>query len=106
MITINLLAPGKRRPAGPTSGTVLAIAGTALIVGILVVISLLLGGRVASLHRQLTDVTKKVEALRPIALEVENLDATLKRLQDRQAVLQALLASQLPATDSLKAIRA
>lgn len=106
MITINLLAPGKRRPAGPTPGMILGIAGAAILVVVLVAITLVLNSRAASLHRQLQETKQKIEVLRPLALKVEELDATLKRLQDRQAVLQALLATQLPATASLEAIRA
>jgi Tfp pilus assembly protein PilN len=105
MITINLLAPGKRRPVGPTPGTILGIAGAALLVVILIAISLFLGSRVASLQRQVAEVTQQIEALRPVALEVEQLRATVRQLQARQAVIQALLANQLPATDSLTAIR-
>src|SRR5205807_5193559 len=56
-------------------------------------------------HRQVNDVNKKMEALRPIAQEVDRLEQTLRSLQSRQAVLQALLSRQLPATDSLRALR-
>ncbi|HKV45672.1 MAG TPA: PilN domain-containing protein [bacterium] len=105
MITINLLAPGKRRPVGPTPGTILGIAGAALLVVLLIAIALFLGSRVASLQRQVAEVTQQIEALRPVALQVEQLRATVRQLQARQAVIQALLANQLPATESLQAIR-
>ena len=105
MITINLLAPGRRRPVGPAPGTMLAFLATAAVVGLLIMVTIFLGTKAGSLHRQLNDVNKKMEALRPIAQEVERLEQTLRRLQDRQTVLQALLSRQLPATDSLRALR-
>jgi len=105
MITINLLAPGRRRPVGPAPSTMLAFLATAAVVGVLIMVTIFLGTRAGALHRQLNDVNKKMEALRPIAQEVDRLEQTLRRLQDRQAVLQALLSRQLPATDSLKALR-
>ena len=105
MITINLLAPGRRRPVGPAPGTMLAFLATAAVVGLLIMVTIFLGTKAGSLHRQLNDVNKKMEALRPIAQEVERLEQTLRRLQDRQTVLRTLLSRQLPATDSLRALR-
>ncbi|HTD47935.1 MAG TPA: PilN domain-containing protein [bacterium] len=105
MITINLLAPGRRRPIGPAPGVMLAFLATAAVVGLLIVVTIFLGTRLGALHRQLNDVNKKMEALRPIAQEVDRLEQTLRRLQDRQTVLRALLSRQLPATDSLRALR-
>ena len=105
MITINLLAPGRRRPIGPAPGVMLAFLATAAVVGLLIVVTIFLGTRAGALHRQLNDVNKKMEALRPIAQEVERLEQTLRRLQDRQTVLRTLLSRQLPATDSLRALR-
>ncbi|TMI87867.1 MAG: hypothetical protein E6H00_14345 [Bacillati bacterium ANGP1] len=105
MITINLLAPGRRRPIGPTPGTMLAFLVTAALVGVMIMVTIFLGTRAGALHRQVNDVNKKMEALRPIAQEVDRLEQTLRSLQSRQAVLQALLSRQLPATDSLRALR-
>jgi Tfp pilus assembly protein PilN len=106
MITINLLAPGKRRPAGPTPGTVAAIGGVVALVVILAAFSLYLGSRVSSLHGQLASVNKQLDTLRPVALEVQRLDTLVRNLEDRQTRLKMLLATQLPATSSLEAIKA
>ncbi len=105
MITINLLAPGRRRAAGPAPGTVAAIGSIALIVLILAVVGLYMGNRVASLHGQLRDVNKQLDALRPVALEVQRLDQMVKGLETRQAALKDLLGRQLPASQSLEAIK-
>ena len=106
MITINLLAPGKRRPAGPTPGTVAAIGGVVALVVILAAFSLYLGSRVSSLHGQLTNVNKQLDTLRPVAQEVQRLDTLVRNLEDRQTRLKMLLAMQLPASSSLEAIKA
>ncbi len=74
MIKINLLAPGRRRAAGPAPGTLLAIGSIAVIVLVLGVVGVYLGSRVASLHGQLNATNKELETLRPIALEVQRLD--------------------------------
>jgi Tfp pilus assembly protein PilN len=105
MITINLLAPGKRRAAGPTPGMIAAIGGLAVLIVLLAVVSLYLGSRVSSLHAQLTNVNKQLDALRPIAQEVQRLDGIVRSLEDRQARLKTLLAVQLPASQSLDAIK-
>jgi Tfp pilus assembly protein PilN len=106
MITINLLAPGKRRAAGPTPGTVAAIGGVVALVVILAAFSLYLGSRVSSLNGQLTNVNKQLDALHPVAQEVQRLDSLVRNLEDRQTRLKMLLATQLPASSSLEAIKA
>ncbi len=105
MITINLLAPGKRRPVGLTPGTIAAIGSIAFIILMVVVASVYLTTRVASLNRQISDTNKQLDALRPIAQEVNRLDQTLKSLEIRQAALKELLGKQLPAAESLEAIK-
>jgi Tfp pilus assembly protein PilN len=105
MITINLLAPGRRRRVGPTPGTFLAVLGTALVIVALVAWTLYLGVRADTLKREVADLNKQIEALRPAVAEVDALERTITRLQQRQALLQALLASQLPASDTLEALR-
>jgi Tfp pilus assembly protein PilN len=106
MITINLLAPGKRRAAGPTPGTALAVGslvGLAVIFGI---VTVFLGSRETGLHKQLTSVNRELDALRPVAMEVSRLDALVRNLEQRQNALRTLLAAQLPASQSLDAIKA
>lgn len=105
MIKINLLAPGRRRAAGPAPGTLLAIGSIAVIVLVLGVVGVYLGSRVASLHGQLNATNKELETLRPIALEVQRLDAMVRSLEVRQAELKRLLGMQLPASQSLEAIK-
>jgi Tfp pilus assembly protein PilN len=105
MININLLAPGRRRAAGPTRETYIAAGSIAAVVLVLIIASVILGNRAASLHRQLADVNRQLAALRPIALQVQTLDQTLASLERRQADLKTLLAKQLPASQSLQAIK-
>ena len=105
MITINLLAPGKRRAAGPTPGMLMAVGSIALIVLVFAVVGVVLSTRVASLHRQLNDVNRQIDAVRPIALQVQRLEATLQSLEVRQDALKKLLGTQLPASESLQAIK-
>jgi Tfp pilus assembly protein PilN len=105
MITINLLAPGKRRPVGLTTGTIAAIASIAAVILVFVAASVYLTSRVASLHRQMTDVSRQIEGLRPIAAEVARLDQMVKSLETRQIALRELLGRQLPAAESLEAIK-
>jgi Tfp pilus assembly protein PilN len=105
MIKINLLAPGRRRAAGPAPGTLLAIGSIVAIVVILGLVGVYLGSRVASLHGQIKATDKKLEQLRPIAIQVQELDAKVRSLEVRQAELKRLLGMQLPASQSLEAIK-
>jgi Tfp pilus assembly protein PilN len=105
MININLLAPGRRRPAGPSRETYIAAGSVAAVVLVLIIASVILSNRAASLHRQLADVNRQLAALRPVAIQVQTLDQTLAGLERRQADLQRLLARQLPASRSLQAIK-
>lgn len=105
MININLLAPGRRRPAGPSRETLIAAVSVGAIVLVLIVASVVLSNRAASLHRQLADVNRQLAALRPVALQVQALERTLSSLETRQAELKRLLGRQLPASQSLQAIK-
>lgn len=105
MININLLAPGKRRAAGPSRETLIAAVSVGAIVLVLIVASVVLSNRAASLHRQLADVNRQLAALRPVALQVQALERTLSTLETRQAELKRLLGRQLPASQSLQAIK-
>jgi len=105
MITINLLAPGKRRPVGLTPGTIAVIGAVAAVILVFVVASVYLSSRAASLRRQTNDVSREIERLRPIAQEVNRLEQLLKNLEVRQAALKDLLGKQLPAAESLEAIK-
>lgn len=106
MITINLLAPGKRRPSGLTPGTAIAVASLLAMAVIFGIVSIILSNRAAGLHRQLTSVNRELETLRPVGQEVNRLDALVRNLEQRQNALRTLLASQLPASQSLDAIKA
>ncbi len=105
MININLLAPGRRRPAGPSRETYIAAGAVAAVVLVLIAASVILSNRAASLHRQLADVNRQLIVLRPVALQVQTLDQTLSALERRQEDLKRLLAKQLPASQSLRAIK-
>ena len=105
MININLLAPGRRRPAGPSREMTIAAGSIAAIVLVLIIASVILSNRAASLHRQLADVNRQLAALRPVALQVQALDQTVASLERRQGDLKRLLARQLPASQSLQAIK-
>jgi Tfp pilus assembly protein PilN len=105
MININLLAPGRRRAAGPSRETLIAAVSVGAIVLVLIVASVVLSNRAASLHRQLADVNRQLAALRPVALQVQALERTLSTLETRQAELKRLLGRQLPASQSLQAIK-
>jgi Tfp pilus assembly protein PilN len=106
MITINLLAPARRRRPGPAPGTLVAVGGSAVVVAGLIVASVFLVGRVAQLHRDLDTTTRQIAALRPVAQQVEELNRTADRLRQRQAILQQLLTVQLPLSEALEAVRA
>jgi Tfp pilus assembly protein PilN len=82
-----------------------AAGSIAAIVLVLIVASVLLSNRAASLRRQLADVDRQLAALRPVALQVQALDQTLSSLETRQVELKRLLAKQLPASQSLQAIK-
>jgi len=105
MININLLAPGKRRAAGPTREMLVGVGSIAAIVLVLILASVILSNRAARLHRELADVNRELAALRPVALQVQALDQNLKSLEARQVELKRLLARQLPASQSLQAIK-
>jgi len=77
----------------------------AALIVILAAFSLYLGSRAASLHNQLNNVNKQLDTLRPVAQEVQRLDTIVRNLEDRQTRLKALLAMQLPASQSLEAIK-
>lgn len=106
MININLLAPGRRRPTGPSRETLIAAVSFGAVILVLIVISVILSSRVASLHRQLADTNRQVAAVRPIAMQVDAMERTLALLEARQNQLKQLLAKQLPASQSLQAIKA
>jgi Tfp pilus assembly protein PilN len=105
MININLLAPGRRRAVGPSRDVYIGGGSIAAIVLLLLVFSVVLGNRAASLHRQQAEVDRQLAVLRPVALQVQALDQTLTSLETRQGQLQRLLARQLPASQSLRAIK-
>ena len=63
MITINLLAPGRRRPIGPAPGVMLAFLATAAVVGLLIVVTIFLGTRLGALHRQLAHFLSRLLAV-------------------------------------------
>ena len=105
MININLLAPGRRRAVGPSRDVYIGGGSIAAIVLVLLVFSVILTNRASSLHRQQADVDRQLAALRPIALQVQALEQTVAALETRQAQLQRLLTRQLPASQSLQAIK-
>ena len=105
MININLLAPGRRRAVGPSRDVYIGGGSIAAIVLVMIVLSVVLGNRAASLHRQQAEVDRQLAALRPVALQVQALDQTVQSLEMRQAQLKNLLARQLPASQSLQAIK-
>ncbi|HYM91562.1 MAG TPA: PilN domain-containing protein, partial [bacterium] len=64
-----------------------------------------LGDRASSVRAQLIGVQKKLDALGPIDAQVKQLEQTVAVLQARQAALKQLLTNQLPASESLEAIK-
>ncbi len=105
MININLLAPGRRRAAGPTRDVYIGGGSIAAIVLVLIVFSVVMSNRLAWLRREQAEVDRQLAALRPVALQVQALDQKLASLETRQGQLQRLLARQLPASQSLQAIK-
>ena len=104
MITINLLAPGKRRPTRLAPTGILPILGIGAVVFVLVMFSIYLSDRAASTRAQLNAVNKQLEALGPVTQQVQKLEQTIATLKARQGQLNQLLAMQLPASLSLEAL--
>lgn len=105
MITINLLAPGKRRPARVPAGPVFGLLVFGIVAAGLVMLGIYLGDRTASARAQLAGVQKKLDQLAPVVAEVKQLEQAVATLQARQAALKQLLSVQLPASESLEAIK-
>jgi len=105
MITINLLAPGKRRPTRLAPTGILPILGIGAVVFVLVMFSIYLSDRAASTRAQLNAVNKQLEALGPVTQQVQKLEQTIATLKARQGQLSELLAMQLPASVSLDALK-
>ena len=106
MFTINLLAsPGPRRPTDvrrlTARAAVIAIAIVALAVWGAVLIA-----HVNHLRRDLAKATQEAAQLRPIAQQVQELKRTAERVRTRRGLLQQLLATQMPASQFLEAVRA
>jgi Tfp pilus assembly protein PilN len=106
MITINLLASERRRAAPAPAGGKLWIGATVAVVGILLVWSVLLIHRTGQLQSQMNDVTRQADALRPVALQVQQLSQVAADLQAQQVVLHQLLAFEMPAAESLQTLQA
>ncbi len=105
MITINLLAPGKRRPARLAPGAVFGVLGFGIVVVGLIMLGIYLGDRASSVRAQLRGVQKQLDALGPIDAQVKQLEQTVATLQARERLLKELLTNQLPASESLEAIK-
>lgn len=105
MITINLLAPGRRRPTRVATGMVVPILGFGILILVLVALTVYLADRAASTRAQLNAVNKQLEALGPVTEQVQRLEQTIATLKARQTTLNELLAMQLPASASLDALR-
>jgi len=105
MITINLLAPSRRRlPERNVLGLAAAVVAGALII-FLAIYSVALGNHTRQLRAQYDEVSTQVETLAPVARQVDQLDATARTMRARQAVLQQLLATQVPVSEALETIR-
>jgi Tfp pilus assembly protein PilN len=105
MITINLLAPGKRRATRVAPGAIFPVLGFGVVIVVLVLFSIYLSDQAASVRAQINAVNKQLEALGPITQEVQRLEQTIATLKARQTQLNQLLAMQLPASVSLEAIK-
>ncbi|HLJ61969.1 MAG TPA: PilN domain-containing protein [bacterium] len=106
MITINLLASERRRAGPAPAGGKLWIGATVAVVGILLVWSFLLIHRSGQLQAQINDVAHQTDALRPVALQVQQLSQEAAALQGEEAVVRQLLAFEMPAAESLQTIQA
>src|SRR2546426_7978654 len=76
MITINLLAPGKRRAARLAPTGILPILGLGAVILVLVMFTIYLSDKAASTRAQLTAVNKQLEALGPVTQQVQKLEQT------------------------------
>jgi Tfp pilus assembly protein PilN len=104
MITINLLAPSRRRlPEKNVVGLAAVVATSALVI-FLLIWSVALTKQTRQMQDSYDKVSKQVEALAPIARQVQDLDAMAGALRSRQAVLQQLLATQVPVSEALETI--
>ncbi len=107
MITINLLASEQRRKPGiAAGGNGLWVAAAVVLAGVLVAWSIALAHRTAQLRAQMADVARQEAALRPVALQVQQLQQVAASMQSRQAALRQLLTLQMPAAESLQTIQA
>lgn len=106
MITINLLAPTRRARPALSPLTVAAVAIPVALLGTLLAWTVALDRHVAQLRHDLGATTQQIAELRPLVQQVEALDRTVVRMRQRQAILQQLLGTQLPATAFLEAVRA
>jgi Tfp pilus assembly protein PilN len=106
MITINLLAPSRRARPALRPVTVLAVAVPVALLATLAVWTVALQERVAREQRELAETAQKAAELRPLVQQVQALDRAAGQMRQRQAILQQLLGTQLPATASLEAVRA
>jgi Tfp pilus assembly protein PilN len=107
MITINLLASERRRKPGIVAGgNGPWVVAAVVLAGVLVAWSIALAHRTAQLQAQMTDIARQEAALRPVALQVQQLQQTAAALQGRQAALRQLVTLQMPAAESLQTIQA
>ncbi len=103
MIRINLLP---RAPRRRISGRPLLEIGVPLLVFlVLVVWYLALNNQVTGIQRQITDTNKKIDELRPVVAQVDELKKRIEEARRKEELLDQLLSLQLPASAILANIR-
>ncbi len=103
MIRINLLP---RAPRRRISGRPLLEIGVPLLVFlVLVVWYLALNNQVTGIQRDITDTNKKIDELRPVVAQVDELKKRIEEARRKEELLDQLLSLQLPASAILANIR-
>ncbi len=95
MIRVNLLPRERVRRAVISPRTVL-LAGFAVLIAILVVLTVYLNARNSRLARESAQVQVEIDALRPQVAQVQDLERSIAELREKQQLLQQLESTRVP----------
>jgi Tfp pilus assembly protein PilN len=104
MIKINLL-PRERVRRAPVAPRILAIAGLAAALAVVVIATLVLNARIRGLQADLEQVNAEIERLRPVVAEVEALQRRIAEARQKEQLIQQLEALRIPWDEILVELR-